>query len=297
MPWSEGFQPIFGMDSLGHPNPKKRRTNMKSEIDGQIEQEEKLEKEQERKENEEKERLQKFGSEENYRNFRIQRMDTKNRVQRLRSKKRSAVMQVIADQGIAPLMVKLRDKPTTESERIEITRELALYCRTIEKIKSNWIYFDQTNEVFAECLDEGLRFQYGEKREEVSTGLKVLPGYDTGQIKIEKTVLRDEKKPIIATFPFLKAIELQREGKIRITENTEPQFTEVIREDKEPEIMPSLRRLNLGCPIEVEGKLSPQAEALQKRHLSSGRFEISVMTFSPMEHEIKRVLKKFGINE
>jgi len=243
-------------------------------------------------------RLQSFGSRENYFSMLTKAKESENQLAILKSKRRTEIMEKIAKEEILPRVEALRNTPMNEEKRIHVMMELALYSAAIQKLKTNFVIFQRVGEVLFQVDDPEMKLLYGEKREEIATYLKRIPQQqDVAEIRDEKWVLKDPPNPVVVALPYGKAVSLERENRGKIVSSDEPVFQEVIREDREPEIMPLVRRMSLGNPIPgIDGKLSPQAETLQKRCLS-GKLEISPMGFAPfvMEHEIKRVLKKFGI--
>jgi hypothetical protein len=245
----------------------------------------------------EQKRLEKFGSKEAYYDFLAKEKQASNDLEILKSKKRTVIMQEIADKQILPRVKALKDTPMNEEQRIQTVMELALYSAAIGKIKTNFIHFYQVNEVLVEILDENLKLVYGEKKEVIEESLKIgaKDGGILGTGVKERMVLRNPGQLILISLIWPRAKALERENKAKITSSTQPEFVEQVLDDKEPLILESVRKLSLGTPVEIGGKISPQAEALRKRHIS-GRFEISVMSFFPlvMEQQIKSVLKKYG---
>ena len=241
----------------------------------------------------ERRRLEKFGSKEAYFDYLSKEKEALNNLEILKSKKRSQIMQEICDKEIFPRIDSLRNSPMNEAKRIETVMELALCSAAIGKIKSNFVHYDQVNEVLFEISDPAMALMFAEKKEEITTRLERTQ-YDIAEVRDEKMTLKNPNQPVIISLPHRKAVELEKAGKGRITQNTEPIFQETIREDREPEVLASIRKMNLGSPIEVNGEISDQAKALQKRSLSA-RVEISPTNFRfyIQDKDIQKVLKKF----
>jgi hypothetical protein len=245
---------------------------------------------------EEKKRLQAFGSKQSYHDALAKEKEIANTVALLKSRRRTQIMQEIGDKEVLPKILSLRNDRLDESQRINLVLELALYLSAIQKLKTNFLIHERTGEVLFETSDPQLKNIYAEKEQKITTYLERVPQQqDVAEIRDERWIEKSAG-PITISLPFGKAISLQRENRGKIISSEEPVFTEVVREDREPEIMASVRKINLGQPIEIDGQISDRAKELQRRSLSA-KVEISPANFRfyIQDRDVQKVLKKYRV--
>ena len=189
---------------------------------------------------------------------------------------------------VKELLVKLRDDRLNESERFELLKEACKATLAIRKLLGMRTAWDRIDIIKCLVVDETWRSR---KLPQISQSIITSMGKKSNESLATNPIY--SKEPVYENFPYKKAAQLAKEGKVEIVDgNQAPQFEPRYVYDEEPEVLKTLYSIDLGRPIEIEGKLSPELQAIRKDD-SSFSFNLDSIIKLVSEKEVEAYAKKF----
>lgn len=168
------------------------------------------------------------------------------------------------------LLLKLRDDRSDEEGRFRILKEIAKNTLATRNLMGFRIAYDRIEMTKCLITDEKWRARVLPQRSQsliTPMGKKPNEGFGVDPIF--------SGNPIYQTFPYKKALQLQKGNMVKILDNGgPPQFEARYIYDQEPEILKDLARVDFGPILLIDGQPSSAMQKLWKEFGPAFRFNL-----------------------